>query len=162
MKKFNGIVIVLISLVSMGCPDPFHGGTTNSNFLYVSYKNTKGEDLLNPSTVGTYNVTNSIVCNPSAAFIAVVQPSAANQLPAGYYLSFRRRSDGVTNINGVISATIFISLRSNVTDTLTYFLGSTQTNNSPDITSCKYNKALYKPPGGAKVFPAPAYITVVK
>ena len=136
------MVLSAFSLLVMGCPDPNAHFLTDPRYsVYIYYKNSKGENLLDPSTVGHYNASDVRVNGNSSDF-SIDSARYNSKLPKGYALSFIPINDG-KNVGLDI-----ITLSSTIIDTLSSKYSGTT------LISCAYNRVNVLPANlNSTVFP---------
>lgn len=130
MKTLGLVILMVISILFTGCP-PFNGNDPMYAVM-IYYKNDKGEDLLDPATVGHYNQNdiriNGYSMKESNFSIDSTQNSS---YPKGFALSFDIWQKGNSDSIGYI-----ILLNTNTIDTLSVKASKTQ----GTLISCKYDK----------------------
>ncbi len=129
----------------IGCPGPYPNlGIVY--WVYVYYKNSKGENLLDPSTIGHYN-RGDVKINGMGLGVGEFRVDSAryhSPLPKGFALSFPLPNS--TNSTGETIS--LITLNNTTTDTLaSRILGTV-------LKSCTYNRVNVLPANlSTPVFP---------
>jgi hypothetical protein len=164
-----GLLIILIthlcclSSCCLFCNEKKMPVITNAYFIYLSYKNNKAGDLLNPSTSGAYNRDSILIYQNGYPSIilgnggSVIQSNTVNQLPSGYY--YLQINLPKANFTATAPFTYIISLRKTVTDTLTFDIGA---GSNESVVYCKYNNTVFVPPNNLKAFPVPVQLNITK
>jgi len=130
-----------LSFLMMGCPGPNPSDPIYHVFIY--YKNSKGENLLDPSTVGHYNASD-VKVNGNTSDFSIDSTRQSSTLPKGFALSFILPSGK----NATGNTNFIIALNSTTIDTLTC------KSSGATLTSCKYNRVNVLPANlNSPVFP---------
>ena len=169
MKTYllKGVSWLLVSclLSSCKCGDL---GPTKPSSAFIYYRNSKGQDLLDPSTAGyfgqsgltiSYSNPDGTAGNKTLSAFKLPSGSSSSNFPDGYYLTIDPFGINYNGTSGIVrgnSCVILLQLNKSITDTLTFdYSGRT-------LTSFFYNKTLVSPPTGMTSYPMDFPVMVTK